>query len=225
MDRGGILDSFREDKDKRKIVLEIGAGWGGFAYVFKTLFQNTSYVIFDLPQTLLFSAVYLRAAFPSASILLFGDKPQDILFDDVQSYDFVLLPHYFFENIHKIKQLDLAINIASFQEMTSEQVNGYVSKLHDSNCPFIFSHNRDHSPHNPQLTTVSAILEKYYQVVELNGMVDVYHNDILSPKSSLERFSGLFSKGKHIIRNLIVDHSLNEKEAVTDYRYLKGSLN
>jgi hypothetical protein len=86
------------------------------------------------------------------------------MLEDVQSYDFILLPHYFFENIHKIKPLDLAINIASFQEMTSEQVNGYASKLFDAKCASIFSHNRDRSPHNPQLTAVSAILEKYYRV-------------------------------------------------------------
>ncbi len=222
MDRGGILDSFRADKDQRKIVLEIGAGWGGFAYAFKTLFQNTTYVIFDLPQTLLFSAVYLRAAFPSASILLFGDKPEDIMLEDVQSYDFILLPHYFFENIHKIKPLDLAINIASFQEMTSEQVNGYASKLFDAKCTSIFSHNRDRSPHNPQLTAVSAILEKYYQLARVSGLVDVYNNDILSPKTSSERFSKLLSKGKHVVRNMLYGHSL--KENVSNYRYLIGSL-
>lgn len=224
MDRGGILDSFRNDKDKRKIVIEIGAGWGGFAFAFKTLFQNTTYVIFDLPQTLLFSAVYLRATFPSASILLYGDKPQDILLENAQSYDFILLPHYFFENIHKIKQLDLAINIASFQEMTSEQVNRYTSKLFDTKCASLFSHNRDRSPHNPQLTTVSAILEKYYRLAGVTGLVDVYNNDILSPKASSDRFSKFFNKGKKIIRNVMDGHSKNEKENVSNYRYLIGSL-
>jgi hypothetical protein len=109
--------------------------------------------------------------------------------------------------------------------MTSEQVNRYVSTLFDSKCAFVFSHNRDRSKHNPQLTTVSAILEKYYQLTRVSGMVDVYNNDILSPRTSSERFSGLFSKGKNMIRNLIYDHSLNKKEAVTNYRYLRGSLN
>jgi putative sugar O-methyltransferase len=225
MDRGGILDSFRENKGKRKIVLEIGAGWGGFAYAFKTLFHNTSYVIFDLPQTLLFTAVYLRAAFPSASILLFGDKPQDVLLENVQSYDFILLPHYFFENIHKLKQLDLAINIASFQEMTTEQVDRYASKLADAGCASIFSYNRNRSPHNPELTTVSSILEKYYQLVRVTGMVDVYHNDVLSSTAFSGRFDAVVNKGKNIIRNLIYSRPVNEEEKVTDYRYLVGHLN
>jgi putative sugar O-methyltransferase len=225
MDRGGVLDSFRENEGKRKTVLEIGAGWGGFAFAFKTLFHNTTYVIIDLPQTLLFSAVYLRAAFPSAFMLLFGDKPQEVLLEDVQSYDFIFLPHYFLDPIHKLGQIDLAINIASFQEMTSDQVDRYASRLSDSGCASIFSHNRDHSPHNPQLTTVSSILEEYYQLVRITGLVDVYHNDILSSKAFSDRFGALAGRGKNIIRNLIYGRSVKKEEKVTDYRYLVGYLN
>ncbi len=223
------------------MVMEIGAGWGGFAYAFKTLFQNTTYVIIDLPQTLLFSAVYLRAAFPSASILLYGDKPPDVLLEGAQSYDFIFLPHYFLDSIHKLGQLDLAINIASFQEMTSQQVDRYASRLSQSGCTSIFSHNRDHSHYNPQLTTVSSILENYYQLARIDGLVDVYQNyyqlvritglfdvdqkDSVSSKTLLDRFGGLARRGKKIIRNLGRSRPEKKEVKVTDYRYLVGSLN
>ncbi len=56
LDRCQVLSELRE-VDRRVTVVEIGAGWGGLAYQFKTLFPNTTYVIVDLPPTLLFSIV------------------------------------------------------------------------------------------------------------------------------------------------------------------------
>jgi hypothetical protein len=61
-DRAGVIDQLRASG--RHHVIEIGAGWGGFAHHLKTLFPNISYTIVALPQTLLFSATYLKTTFP-----------------------------------------------------------------------------------------------------------------------------------------------------------------
>ena len=53
MRRAGILDAFGPGAPRR-LVWEIGGGWGGFAYQFKTLFPNTTYVIVDFPELFLF---------------------------------------------------------------------------------------------------------------------------------------------------------------------------
>ena len=63
MKKGGLLK--RLEGNGRKIVIEIGGGWGGFVYVLKKLFPDIIYVIVDLPQTLLFSSVYLMSLFPN----------------------------------------------------------------------------------------------------------------------------------------------------------------
>jgi len=48
MQRGAVLDEFAEGE--RKVVWEIGPGWGGFAFVFKTLFPN-AVLVFVLPPS------------------------------------------------------------------------------------------------------------------------------------------------------------------------------
>ncbi|MEK7801455.1 MAG: hypothetical protein AAB276_03280, partial [Pseudomonadota bacterium] len=62
IDRAGLLNQFRNSDNDRKAVVEIGSGWGGFAYQFHTLFENTTFFCIDLPPTLLFSSVYVRGA-------------------------------------------------------------------------------------------------------------------------------------------------------------------
>ena len=47
MERGRVLHALRSVE--RPVVCEIGAGWGGFAYQFKTLFPRATYVIVDFP--------------------------------------------------------------------------------------------------------------------------------------------------------------------------------
>jgi putative sugar O-methyltransferase len=70
MRRSGVLASF--GGSDRRMAWEIGAGWGGFAYQFKTLFPNITYVISDLPDLFLFSAVYLMTVFPEARVCFVG---------------------------------------------------------------------------------------------------------------------------------------------------------
>src|SRR5439155_23712606 len=62
---GAVLDEFRGNTERR-VAWEIGGGWGGFAFQFKTLCRNVTYLITGVPETLLVSAVYLMTAFPNA---------------------------------------------------------------------------------------------------------------------------------------------------------------
>ena len=74
LDRGSVLGEFRGNTDRR-LVWEIGAGWGGFPYQFKTLCPNVTYVITDFPELFLFSATYLMTAFPDAKVRFWGEEP------------------------------------------------------------------------------------------------------------------------------------------------------
>jgi putative sugar O-methyltransferase len=205
----GLIAPFRSGHGERKVVMEIGAGWGGFAYQFKTLCPDVTYIIIDLPQTLLFSAVYLMTLFPSVSVLIYGDKAKATLLENWQAYDFVFLPHYFVNQI-QLSGLDLAMNMASFQEMTSEQIRQYVRKIYELGCPVFYSMNRDRSPHNRQLTTVSSILAEYYRIrfVEVLG---VPYTDLKRP--SLRKTIKTFS------RKLLGQHRAS---SVFDYSHLIG---
>lgn len=208
LEKSGFLKQFRDNRE-RKIILEIGAGWGGFAYQVKTLFPNLTYVIVDLPGSILFSATYLKTVFPDARTLLMTDIADFSLSDGVAQYDFIFIPHYLWPALN-LRAPNLAVNMASFQEMTTAQVESYVKKLHSLRCPVIYSINRDHSKNNPELTTVSSILGRYYDLEEMR-----------QPKP----------QGRPLIRErikkiakLILGRKESEASSIYKYRHLIGML-
>jgi hypothetical protein len=160
MDRGAILGEFRQNTERRA-VWEIGAGWGGFAYQFKSLCPNVTYFIMDFPELFLFSAVYLMTAFPNARVRFWGEGSTDEVFHSWQDADFVFIPNSAMDEFTP-ERIDAAINMVSFQEMTAEQVDSYVEKAFTSGAPYLYSLNRDRSPYNPQMTSVRALISKYY---------------------------------------------------------------
>jgi putative sugar O-methyltransferase len=160
LERGAVLQEFR-DNPERRLVWEIGAGWGGFPYVFKTLCRNVTYVITDLPELFLFSGTYLATVFPDARFRFFGDVPADRLFDRWEDYDFIFVPDTFHESVRP-ERVDLTINMVSFQEMTTAQVTAYVRRAAQLGSPFLYSLNRDRSSYNRELSSVWSIIEQYY---------------------------------------------------------------
>jgi hypothetical protein len=160
LDRGSVLEAFRGHADRR-LVWEIGAGWGGFPYQFKTLCPNVTYVITDFPELFLFSATYLMTAFPDAKVRFWGEEPFADTLANWRSYDFIFAPNFAIDEFRP-ERLDLAINMVSFQEMTEAQVTDYVSRAHALNCPFLYSLNRERSSYNRELESVSAIVSRYF---------------------------------------------------------------
>ena len=163
LNKAGILGRFRNPEAGRPVALEIGSGWGGFAYQFKRLCPDTTYVCVDLPPTILFSAVYLMTLFPEARTLIYGEPDFEQKLTRLADYDFVFAPHFYFPLLPQPK-IHLALNMVSFQEMTTGQVDGYARILKDFGCRRIYSLNRDRSRHNAELSTVSEVLGRYYSL-------------------------------------------------------------
>ena len=174
LDRGGVLDDFRSGRERR-LVWEIGAGWGGFAYQFKTVCSNVTYVIVDFPELFLFSATYLMTLFPDARVRFWGEHqggPEgpplrtyeggpEGLFENWQDYDFIFVPHFALADMRP-DRVDLTVNMVSFQEMTAAQVETYVRRAHELKSAFLYSLNREKSSYNDEIESVSAIISKYY---------------------------------------------------------------
>lgn len=170
LDRAGFLQNVGK---MRQSVLEIGSGWGGFAYQFKSLFPNSTYILVDLPPTMLFSMTYIMTQFPQAKIFVYGRDDVKELENNLLFYDFVFLPHFVFPTI-TLRQLDIAINMVSFQEMTSAQVRGYFEKIKALGCKMVYSHNRNRSRHNHELSSVADIFKECYQTQELTLLPTQY---------------------------------------------------
>jgi putative sugar O-methyltransferase len=163
LDHGGLLADFRAATERR-VVWEIGAGWGGFAYQFKTLFPNVTYVISDLPELFLFSAVYLMEAFPDARVEFHSRT--ETHWETWKEADFVFVPATRTDDVRP-GRVDLTINMVSFQEMREDQVRRYAGAAARLGCPYIYSLNRDRSPYNPELGTVREALAEHYWLHEI----------------------------------------------------------
>ena len=222
LQKAGLLGDLAAENNDRKIVVEIGGGWGGFAYQLKTLFPEITYVIIDLPQAFLFSAVYLKTLFPAAKTFIHGDQPATSWIDDPKAHDFIFLPHYLIENL-KLDDIFLVINMVSFQEMTSAQVDNYVSRAAQLGCPNIYSLNRDRSRHNPQLTAVSDIISKYYHHSEIKVLDLAYVN--LPKKAVLPSSSnnGFLAQPRFYLKK-VFNRKKAQKKAVYKYKHLVGTL-
>ena len=177
MDRAGLLDPFR--RGGRKTVWEVGGGWGGFAYQFKTLFPDTTYVITDFPELFLFSATYLQTAFPHASVHFAGTDGDDDP-SGWGAFDFVFVPAAGAALVASAR-LDLAVNMVSFQEMTEAQVREYVRLAADGGVSALYSLNRERSPFNSELTSVSAVLRERFELREIEVLDTEYTTVMKKP--------------------------------------------
>jgi hypothetical protein len=79
------------------------------------------------------------------------------------------------------------VNIASFQEMTTAQVAGYVDKLADTGCPVLYSLNRDRSPYNHQLSSVTEIIARRYRLDPIEVLPVPYTVLTWRPEKVVER--------------------------------------
>lgn len=109
----------------RCVVLELGGGFGGYAFFLHTLSKVSPvlYIDLDLPEILALASFYLMAAFPEKRFLLFGESSND--YENLGSYDFVLLPNFEIESIPQ-DSIDLVFNSYSLAEMAPDTIQAYV---------------------------------------------------------------------------------------------------
>ena len=203
MRRAGLLDAFGPGA-ARRLVWEIGGGWGGFAYQFKTLFPNTTYVIVDFPELFLFSATYLSTIFPEATLRYWReDQP---VFDGWQGVDFIFIPADRADAMREAAP-DLLVNLVSFQEMRSTQVEAYAGLAAAAACPALYSLNRDRSHYNDEIDSVSQILSHHYDLREVRLLGSDYTRAIkkdsaLTIEEAAARNSPTLERYRHLVGSL-----------------------
>ena len=191
------------EQQERSLVLEIGGGYGGIAHALGNVLRKSTYIILDLPEMLLFSGGYLIVNNPASRIYMYTKDTftHQFLSKDIYSYDYVLLPNYVLKDLYNIANIDLMINMQSFQEMSKEQINEYLQFVSSRLSGYIYSDNMDVHPYNNTLfpATVTKLLSGYFN---LFPTLDFYEDkiDIKSQNyCSYKRFVGT-SKNKKIIK-------------------------
>lgn len=202
MERGGVLGAMRGLG--RPLVCEIGAGWGGFAYQFKTLFPNATCVIVDFPELFLFSATYLGTVFPEARIVFAGTDEAGAI-EGWREADFVFVPHTHSRLVSALP-LDLTVNMVSFQEMTDTQVRAYAAMAASAQCPLLYSMNRERSPYNSELVSVSDALADWYDLTEVTVLDTDYTSTFKKPPKTPRTIDPAEPRYRHLVGRLKNQH-------------------
>jgi len=126
----GVLELLgdRQQAGRRTTVVEIGSGYGNTAHEMTRFFQTMRYVCVDLPESLIYAAIYLS--------VLRGARAPEIL-DPIDpgfapSPDSMLqfLPNFAFTQFKgAVGSVDLAMNFRSLPEMAAEQVRFYGQEI------------------------------------------------------------------------------------------------
>lgn len=124
----GLIMKYMSEEMKRKrlIFMVIGDGYGFLSSLIKSTFPDSTIVLVDIGKTLLFQAFYCQKAHPEC---IHSGIDEEY---DLETTDFLYCPT---EHLEKIEMFnyDVAINIASMQEMNFQTIERYFSFLR-RNC-------------------------------------------------------------------------------------------
>jgi hypothetical protein len=128
-DLGTIMDldlifSFARGTKDRTLILEVGGGYGRLAEATLNVFgRSVSYVLVDsVPGSMYYASNYLKSACPNRSIGSYYDGDDF----DLDRFDCFILPSWRFEELN-VYTYDVCVNIESFQEMSQDHVDYYLS--------------------------------------------------------------------------------------------------
>jgi putative sugar O-methyltransferase len=131
-----------------RTVLELGGGHGGPARQWLTnpISPARTYIIVDIPESLFFAEVFLRATFGSSAVHYVADE-QPLDAASLEQYRVLLCP---VERLTAVENLpvDLIVNTGSLQEMSEEWVSYYMAWLDRQNARYFYSLNYAAQPLN-----------------------------------------------------------------------------
>ena len=134
---GGVLSAFRKPSD-RGLVWEIGGGWGGFAYLFKTLCPNVTYLITGPLERLLVSASYVMSVCPGARCRFHGEPGTGDTWADWGNVDFVFAPESCLADLSP-PRLDLTVDIDELRGTAPARQAALVQRAHEWGSRYFYS--------------------------------------------------------------------------------------
>lgn len=155
---------------QRPCILEIGGGYGGLAHYIVQLIPNARYYIVDIPESLLFSSIYLSTLWPDHdNVLITPDNLHDLAKDTA---GFTFVPNYLFDECcAAARTIDLAINTLSMSEMTERQVRDYCTGIRGlmGRDGVFFEQNQDNR-HFGHLDAKSVVAEHFPWFLRVNSL-------------------------------------------------------
>ncbi|HEV3417171.1 MAG TPA: putative sugar O-methyltransferase [Pirellulales bacterium] len=114
----------------RRVVADLGSGWGRIGYVLKRINPRVAYLLLDLPEILMISMAVLPRLLPGESTSLYAETRAA----PTLTKSMLLQKGLWFagsQDLLKVADgaIDVFINVASFQEMKLSQVRTYFDLI------------------------------------------------------------------------------------------------
>ena len=138
---GSILSGLLDDVE-RPVVADLGAGYGKLAYFALRDMKESSFVDFDLPETLCLAAYYLMKSWPEKRTLLYGEG--NYCEKAHENFDLIFMPSFEIDKVGE-NSIDLFMNKNSLGEMTREAASNYVDHIAKT-ARYFFHMNHDIFP-------------------------------------------------------------------------------
>ena len=104
-------------------ILEVGAGYGALARTLKLCFPQSSYAIIDIPESLYFSAAFLRLNFPESKCCFVSDP--SCVIGQINDFDFIFVPTLLADQLIG-GDFELFCNTASLGEMKNSVIHYWM---------------------------------------------------------------------------------------------------
>jgi putative sugar O-methyltransferase len=113
---------------RRPVVVEIGGGYGGFAYYLNGGPGSLTYLNFDIPESLVISSYFLSLLFPNKRIALYNYSTKAIDTGFLSAHDIVLMPNFVLPHLAE-GIADVSLNTISMSEMEHATIEEYYRQI------------------------------------------------------------------------------------------------
>ncbi len=120
-------------------VVELGGGFGGFAWFLMNRRPDAAYINADLPETLALAAYYLLGALPDSRVTLFGEPGWE---DALETPGVTLLPNFAITRA-PTASADVFLNTFSLSEMPAPALERNLCEIQRVTRGYFLHHNVD----------------------------------------------------------------------------------
>ncbi len=138
-----IIKNTNFSKIEKKVILDLGGGYGGLSRMLYNQMSNVIPIIIELPEVCAFAHYFFKNNYPDIKIGTFNDvyNLEKIDASTIYKYDILILPQTCIEKIDD-NTIDLSINTTSLGEMTNEVQDYYINQFERITKKYLYSVNR-----------------------------------------------------------------------------------
>jgi len=137
LEQGGALAHLRSGGERR-VVLELGGGFGGFARAIKGLCPDVTYVIADAPGRFLLSAPYLMSVLPEARVHVHDPAAPDDTRRRTPDHDVILVAEEHLAEAD-LGPVDLTVAVGSLDALPAERAEALVERAWELDSAFLYA--------------------------------------------------------------------------------------